>query len=307
MSSMATVTATATETIPRTANLLACKQWWRVCFLYGDQEKYYRQIYGKAASQRLAASEKKDDGPNGVADSSSDTTTTTSGAGRFGNGAPTLFPAKQPSRRRSKMNASERLKQSMNGTLAVTTTTATTAISSSSSTSSPSHRKEDIKPHRKITVLDDPFLFGMNEHANLSEDSGIDNAAFDSKHSTAPPPLKPRKIQRQFHDIDLNRDLCNDLKINENELRLLHLSRRNRCGVAITAPGGLINESFSYNSESEEQHQQRNGQGSPSSSSVSGGSSSNKQIPPQLSPRRRNGLALPNGTTGTVMPPTAKE
>lgn len=304
---MATVTATATETIPRTANLLACKQWWRVCFLYGDQEKYYRQVYGKAASQRLAASEKKHDGPNGVADSSSDTTTTTSGAGgRFGigNGAPTLFPAKQPSRRRSKMNASERLKQSMNGTLA-TVTVATPTISSSSSTSSPSHRKEDIKPHRRITVLDDPFLFGMNEHANLSEDSGIDNAAFESNHSTAPPPLKPKKIQRQFNDIDLNRDLCNDLKINENELRLLHLSRRNRCGVAMAAPGGLINESFSYNSESEEQLQQqkRDGQGSPSSSSVSGGSSLNNQIPPQLSPRRRNGPMLSNGT----MPPTSKE
>ncbi|XP_049544729.1 protein prickle-like [Anopheles darlingi] len=32
------------------------KQWWKVCFLYGNQEKYYRQIYGKAASERLAAS-----------------------------------------------------------------------------------------------------------------------------------------------------------------------------------------------------------------------------------------------------------
>ncbi|KAH8299975.1 hypothetical protein KR044_008030 [Drosophila immigrans] len=42
--------------VPRTANLLACKQWWRVCFLYGDQQKYYRQLYSKAAAQRLAAS-----------------------------------------------------------------------------------------------------------------------------------------------------------------------------------------------------------------------------------------------------------
>lgn len=42
--------------VPRTANLLACKQWWRVCFLYGDQQKYYRQVYSKAAAQRLALS-----------------------------------------------------------------------------------------------------------------------------------------------------------------------------------------------------------------------------------------------------------
>ncbi|XP_050090335.1 protein prickle-like [Anopheles aquasalis] len=37
------------------SNVIA-KQWWKVCFLYGNQEKYYRQIYGKAASERLAAS-----------------------------------------------------------------------------------------------------------------------------------------------------------------------------------------------------------------------------------------------------------
>lgn len=24
-----------------------CKQWWKVCWMYGDQEKYYRQLYGK--------------------------------------------------------------------------------------------------------------------------------------------------------------------------------------------------------------------------------------------------------------------
>lgn len=30
-----------------TANVLMCKQWWKVCWMYGDQEKYYRQLYGK--------------------------------------------------------------------------------------------------------------------------------------------------------------------------------------------------------------------------------------------------------------------
>lgn len=39
--------------MPKTANLLACKRWWKVCFPHGDQEKYYRQIYGRAAAQRL--------------------------------------------------------------------------------------------------------------------------------------------------------------------------------------------------------------------------------------------------------------
>lgn len=278
---MATVTATATETIPRTANLLACKQWWRVCFLYGDQEKYYRQVYGKAASQRIAASSVADkkNGEATAADSGSETTTisgTVAGNGRFGNGpTPTLFPTKQPSRRRSKMNAAERLKQSMNPAAPIAT------------------RKEDIKPNRRITVLDDPFLFGMNEHANLSEDSGIDNAAFET---SAPPPLKPKKIQRHFNDTDLHRDLCYDLKINENELRLLHLSRRNRSGVAIAPSGGVANESFSFSSESEEQ---RDDQGSPSSSTSS--------MPPPLSPRRRDVPPSPNGHVGQTVAGSAKE
>lgn len=275
---MATVTATASETIPRTANLLACKQWWRVCFLYGDQEKYYRQVYGKAASQRIAASSVADQ-RNGVApgDSSSEATSvsgTGAGNGRFGNGpALTLFPTKQPSRRRSKMNAAERLKQSMQPSTA------------------PGQRREDIKPNRRITVLDDPFLFGMNEHANLSEDSGIDNAAFEA---AGPPPLKPKKMQRPLNDANLHRDLCNDLKINENELRLLHLSRRNRSGVAI-AP--MANESFSFSSESEEH---RDGQGSPASSASS--------MPPPLSPRRRDApTALPNGRISSGAAASGKE
>ncbi|KAG8254495.1 hypothetical protein J6590_101430 [Homalodisca vitripennis] len=28
-------------------NLLMCRQWWKVCWVYGDQEKYYRQLYGR--------------------------------------------------------------------------------------------------------------------------------------------------------------------------------------------------------------------------------------------------------------------
>lgn len=38
------------------------KQWWKVCFLYGNQEKYYRQIYAKAASERIAQSQHQQNG-----------------------------------------------------------------------------------------------------------------------------------------------------------------------------------------------------------------------------------------------------
>ncbi|KAJ0174377.1 hypothetical protein K1T71_010523 [Dendrolimus kikuchii] len=43
------MSATATRHVKSSnaANILMCKQWWKVCWMYGDQEKYYRQLYGK--------------------------------------------------------------------------------------------------------------------------------------------------------------------------------------------------------------------------------------------------------------------
>lgn len=38
------------ENASASANVLMCKQWWKVCWMYGDQEKYYRQLYAKRAA-----------------------------------------------------------------------------------------------------------------------------------------------------------------------------------------------------------------------------------------------------------------
>lgn len=42
------------DNVSASANVLMCKQWWKVCWMYGDQEKYYRQLYGKRASEKSA-------------------------------------------------------------------------------------------------------------------------------------------------------------------------------------------------------------------------------------------------------------
>lgn len=44
------MSATATRQVKssNSANILMCKQWWKVCWMYGDQEKYYRQLYGRS-------------------------------------------------------------------------------------------------------------------------------------------------------------------------------------------------------------------------------------------------------------------
>ncbi|CAG9127631.1 unnamed protein product [Plutella xylostella] len=47
MTTTATTTATRHVKTSNSANIMMCKQWWRVCWLHGDQEKYYRQLYGR--------------------------------------------------------------------------------------------------------------------------------------------------------------------------------------------------------------------------------------------------------------------
>ncbi|CAH0394990.1 unnamed protein product [Bemisia tabaci] len=38
------------------SNILMCRQWWKVCWIYGDQEKYYRQLYARRPSNQGAFS-----------------------------------------------------------------------------------------------------------------------------------------------------------------------------------------------------------------------------------------------------------
>ncbi|EDV59713.1 protein prickle isoform X1 [Drosophila erecta] len=174
----ATVTATGSmepAMVPRTANLLACKQWWRVCFLYGDQQKYYRQLYSKAAAQRLADANQEPDNARDReydtvdcdliagqldggedADDGIDLGDHSASANTKGGAAPApapagrpLFPLSSSPRRSKKLLRSLRAhvrgeKLPKNGT--------TTANESS----------EVTQRNARVTVLDDPFLFGID-------------------------------------------------------------------------------------------------------------------------------------------------
>ncbi|XP_022913988.2 protein espinas-like isoform X2 [Onthophagus taurus] len=43
------------ENVSSSANVLMCKQWWKVCWMYGgNQEKYYRQLYGSGKRRNPA-------------------------------------------------------------------------------------------------------------------------------------------------------------------------------------------------------------------------------------------------------------
>lgn len=152
---------------PRTANLLACRQWWKVCFLHGDQEKYYRQIYGRAAAQRLALAQKN-------------SAQTSVSAGQT-----VIYPTKQLH------------PVVLSGCPAKT-------IESRKRNRESSINKEPIIPHSRVTVLDDPFLFGI-DNDGCGSDSGIDANPKASKNPPLPPkdpkpilktrlPPKPRNI-----------------------------------------------------------------------------------------------------------------
>jgi len=168
----ATVTATGNmepAMVPRTANLLACKQWWRVCFLYGDQQKYYRQLYSKAAAQRLADANQE---PDNARDREYDTVDCDLIAGQLDavedaddgidlgdhsstpkGGATTagrpLFPHSSSPRRSKKLLRS--LRAHVRGEKLPKNDT-TTANESS----------EVTQRNARVTVLDDPFLFGID-------------------------------------------------------------------------------------------------------------------------------------------------
>lgn len=54
-SSSVTAAAGSANKTP-SSNVLMCRQWWKVCWMYGDQEKYYRQLYGATKKQSSSAS-----------------------------------------------------------------------------------------------------------------------------------------------------------------------------------------------------------------------------------------------------------
>lgn len=139
----------SSETVPRTANLLACRQWWKVCFLHGNQEKYYRQVYGRAASQRLAQTR-------------------------------VIYPTK----------TSEPVV--ING-------------------SPPPPKQERTVPNSRVTVLDDPFLFGLDNES----DSGI-----EATRSDPPKPILKHRISEPLAKINSNRrtGICDVSGIVENAI-----------------------------------------------------------------------------------------
>ncbi|XP_058827157.1 protein prickle-like [Topomyia yanbarensis] len=141
------------------ANLQVGKQWWKVCFLYGNQEKYYRQIYAKAASDRIAHAAQTNNNKN---------TNNNNGTGASGKAA-IIFPTKQ--HRPILINGTRNSQRTDAGC----------------DKTAPTSKK-------RVTVLDDSFLLGVSEDEQRS-DSGINIDAASSQ----PEESSHRGMRRNFH------------------------------------------------------------------------------------------------------------
>jgi hypothetical protein len=140
-SGSAAIPTSNSDTTPKTANLLACKQWWKVCFIKGDQEKYYRQIYGRAAAERMARFH-RENGDKLLSSTQS----------RI------IFPTKlhPPIHLDRYSGNSFRLDNCNN------------------SNESTLNQIGALTAKSVVNIFDDPFLFGINDRNENGSDSGID-------------------------------------------------------------------------------------------------------------------------------------
>jgi hypothetical protein len=169
------------DSVPKTANLLACKQWWKVCFLHGNQEKYYRQIYGRAAAQRLAGYQKDNENEKSPMASAHESRI--------------IFPTKLHSPVVIETGSHDTFK-----------------LQDYNNRRTRSYRDDPIVPGKSIiNILDDPFLFGINEVNENGSDSGIDancpsktpvrnhRNGFALEHTSPLPPPRPPKPNSSVH------------------------------------------------------------------------------------------------------------
>lgn len=188
--------SSTSDTTPKTANLLACKQWWKVCFIKGDQEKYYRQIYGRAAAERMARFH-RENGDKLLSSTQSRIIFPTK-----------LHPPIVLDRFSTTPGNSFRLDNCNN------------------SNESTLNQIGVLTAKSVVNIFDDPFLFGINDRNENGSDSGID-ATFSFKRrshrdltklddplstingaqSSSPAPPIPSKQNKKSQEVSLNSPL----------------------------------------------------------------------------------------------------
>lgn len=227
--------------LPRTANLLACKQWWRVCFLYGDQQKYYRQVYSKAAAQRLALSNKttkkaESEAPTPLFQQSS-ATLSSKRTKKFLKSLRSIGDNDDFNNNRSK--SSNDSTKNVNNNVSSNANNNVSNKSSNKNQNQSQKNEEVTNNAAKVTILDDPFLFGIIDEETDISPLQIHEATeqyiktyFDGssviESNTQLPELPPKSATLDRRCINSKMQQNHDLQISENDLKFLNLTLRKR-------------------------------------------------------------------------------
>uniref|UniRef100_A0A182MN04 Protein prickle n=1 Tax=Anopheles culicifacies TaxID=139723 RepID=A0A182MN04_9DIPT len=248
------------------------KQWWKVCFLYGgNQEKYYRQIYGKAASERLAAASAKQMA------TTSEVTPGNSSAKLLttGKSIPTLPTKKQsPS---SRFRASPPASSSASPALddAFRFRKGSPVIKSASSRSSlamptvPVSGERSPRPNppvgilrKRVTVLDDSFLLGNSVELLGSElEAEVDEQRSDSGINVDARQPSPQVAADEQQRLECHRPgMRRTFHLSGEELRLLNFDHEQDIAGSLAVSSYIPSVQMSYPyQKSHHQTQPQNG------------------------------------------------
>uniref|UniRef100_A0A182P9V8 Protein prickle n=1 Tax=Anopheles epiroticus TaxID=199890 RepID=A0A182P9V8_9DIPT len=285
------------------------KQWWKVCFLYGgNQDKYYRQIYGKAASERLAAASAKQ---MIATTENSITNTDSTNMPSLGKTFPTLPTKKQaPSNR---FRASPAATGSSGSSAALVEdggfrfrkgSPIIKSASSRSSLAMPSvsghgagagagaaERSPRPNPpvgilRKRVTVLDDSFLLGNSvELLGSEQEAEVDEQRSDSGINVDARQPSPQVVAEELHQQQQTRLECHrpgmrrTFHLSGEELRLLNFDHEQDIAGSLAVAAAVASNGISTTIPAHQQQISAASNPSTSSSSSSSSSSSASTAP----------------------------
>ncbi|XP_053674202.1 protein prickle-like [Anopheles nili] len=287
-----TNTTTTTPTGVSSGTALT-KQWWKVCFLYGgNQEKYYRQIYGKAASERLAAASAKQ-----MATTMVESTVVPAPAvvQQLTNTGTPSFPALPPKKTASSPPTIGEGFRFRKGSPVIKSTSSRSNLTLPVVTDPEGHQSPHLTSlsqpaptagilRKRVTVLDDTFLLGTVADIDEAE---VDEQRSDSGINVDARQPSPQVVadQQPPHRFDCHRPgMRRTFHLSGDELRLLNFDQPPR---APSNGGGAHQQQISRTVAAA---------GHPSSSSSSSASASSSS-PVSSSPGSPSALVkLPTGS-----------
>uniref|UniRef100_A0A182NHP1 Protein prickle n=1 Tax=Anopheles dirus TaxID=7168 RepID=A0A182NHP1_9DIPT len=227
------------------------KQWWKVCFLYGgNQDKYYRQIYGKAASERLAAASAKQMATTSEAEPAATV-----------HPVPTLPSKKQPPSDRFRASPSSAMAldgdgfRFRKGSPVVKSASSRSSLAMPSVMPTPAERSPRPPPpagilRKRVTVLDDSFLLGSGGGVGSELEAEVDEQRSDSGinvDARQPSPQGVVEEQTQGQRLECHRPgMRRTFHLSGEELRLLNFDHESHLSSGPSSVNGTTTSAAAH-------------------------------------------------------------